>query len=311
MPDEIEETAGIMLVEREALVQRIPGLLDGLTEDQRKRLLSIGQKRNFEAEQALFSQGDAPGGIYLIESGRIRSYYTAPSGREVTLAYWFPGNFVGAPDMFGGGTHMWGSSAVQRTSTIFLPGPELRRLALASAPIAVALLDALSFTRAAIRPWRRCSAARSATERLEHPLVFLATVYGLKERDGTVIAASFTHRRSREPHRPTRQWVTVQLARLQERGIVRYNRAPRHPPAGVAGLEGSRLTPRTLRVPSPQPFAATRRGVAMLPASNRRAMPASGSSAQAGAAASRSHRNAARSTPLGTATAHRSSRFAK
>src|SRR4030095_1911120 len=28
--DEIEETAGIMLVEREALVQRIPGLLDGL-----------------------------------------------------------------------------------------------------------------------------------------------------------------------------------------------------------------------------------------------------------------------------------------
>lgn len=62
-------------VEREALVQRIPGLLDGLTEDQRRRLLSIGQKRNFEAEQALFSQGDAHDGIYLIESGRIRSCY--------------------------------------------------------------------------------------------------------------------------------------------------------------------------------------------------------------------------------------------
>ena len=81
MSDEIEETAGIMLVEREALVQRIPGLLDGLTENERKRLLSIGQKRDFEAEQALFSHGDPHGGIYLIESGRIRSYYTAPSGR--------------------------------------------------------------------------------------------------------------------------------------------------------------------------------------------------------------------------------------
>ena len=106
-----------MLVEREALVQRIPGLLDGLTEDERKRLLSIGQKRDFEAEQPLFRQEDPHGGIYLIESGRIRSYYTAPSGREVRLAYWFPGNFVGAPDMFGGGTHMWGSSAVQRSNT--------------------------------------------------------------------------------------------------------------------------------------------------------------------------------------------------
>src|SRR5882724_10488895 len=118
--DEIEETAGIMLVEREALVQRIPGLLDGLAEDERKRLLSIGQKRDFEAEQPLFRQGDAHGGIFLIESGRIRSYYAAPSGREVTLAYWFPGNFVGAPDMFGGGTHMWGSSAVQRSTATFL-----------------------------------------------------------------------------------------------------------------------------------------------------------------------------------------------
>jgi CRP-like cAMP-binding protein len=222
--DEIEETAGIMLVEREALVQRIPGLLDGLAEDERKRLLSIGQKRDFEAEQALFRQGDQHGGIYLIESGRIRSYYTAPSGREVTLAYWFPGNFVGAPDMFGGGTHMWGSSAVQRTGTIFLPGPELRRLALASAPIAVALLDALSFKARCYSAMAQMLGTRSATERLEHLLVFLATVYGLKERDGTVIAASFTHADLASLIGSTRQWVTVQLARLQERGIVRYNR---------------------------------------------------------------------------------------
>src|SRR5882724_2442923 len=215
-----------MLVEREALVRRIPGLLDGLGDEERKRLLSIGQKRTFEVEQPLFRHGDAHKGIFLIESGRIRSYYTAPSGREVTLAYWFPGNFVGAPDMFGGGTqtHMWGSSAVQRSATIFLPGAELRRLALGSAAIAVALLDALSFKARCYSAMAQMLGTRSATERLEHLLVFLATVYGLKERDGTVIAASFTHADLASLIGSTRQWVTVQLARLQERGIVRYNR---------------------------------------------------------------------------------------
>jgi CRP/FNR family cyclic AMP-dependent transcriptional regulator len=224
VPDEIEETAGIMLVEREALVRRIPGLLDGLSADDRSCLLGIGQKRSFDAEQPLFRQGDAHNGIFLIESGRIRSYYVAPSGREVTLAYWFPGNFVGAPDIFGGGTHMWASSAVQRTATIFLPGPELRRLALGSASIAVALLDALSFKARCYSAMAQMLGTRSATERLEHLLVFLATVYGLKEPSGTVIAASFTHADLASLIGSTRQWVTVQLARLQERGVLRYNR---------------------------------------------------------------------------------------
>ena len=224
MPDDINETVGIMLAERQALVRHIPGLLDGLSEDDRKRLLAIGQKRIFEPEQPLFRQGDLHKGLFLLESGRVRSYYTAPSGREVTLAYWFPGNFVGAPEMFGGGTHMWGSSAVQRTTTIFLPGAELRRLALASATIAVALLDALSFKARCYSAMAQMLGTRSATERLEHLLVFLATVYGLKEERGTVIAASFTHADLASLIGSTRQWVTVQLARLQKRGVLRYNR---------------------------------------------------------------------------------------
>ena len=224
MPDDINETVGIMLAERQTLVRHIPGLLDGLSEDDRKRLLAIGQKRIFEPEQPLFRQGDLHKGLFLLESGRVRSYYTAPSGREVTLAYWFPGNFVGAPEMFGGGTHMWGSSAVQRTTTIFLPGAELRRLALASATIAVALLDALSFKARCYSAMAQMLGTRSATERLEHLLVFLATVYGLKEERGTVIAASFTHADLASLIGSTRQWVTVQLARLQKRGVLRYNR---------------------------------------------------------------------------------------
>jgi CRP/FNR family transcriptional regulator, cyclic AMP receptor protein len=224
MPDEVEETAGIMLVEREALMQRVPSFLHSLSKEQRGRLLSIGEKRYFEAEQPLFHQGDPHKGIYLIESGRIRSFYQAPSGREVTLAYWFPGNFVGALNIFGGGTHMWGSSAVQRSSTIFLLGAELKRLALDSAEIAVALLDALSFKARCYSAMAQMLGTRSATERLEHLLTFLSTVYGVKERNGTVIAASFTHADLASLIGTTRQWVTIQLSRLQKRGVVRYNR---------------------------------------------------------------------------------------
>lgn len=231
MPDEKthlredgEEAASIMLVESDSLVRPVPGLLDSLDEVHRKKLLAIGHRRTFEQDDRLWQQGDSHEGIYLITEGRVRSFYIAPSGREVTLAYWLAGNFVGGPDIFGGSPHVWCSSAMQRSATIFLPGPALRKLALESAPIAVALLDALGFKSRCYSAMAQMLGTRSATERLERLLIFLATTYGLKGDDGIMIAASFNHADLAALIGSTRQWVTTQFARLQRRGVLRYNR---------------------------------------------------------------------------------------
>jgi CRP/FNR family cyclic AMP-dependent transcriptional regulator len=218
------KTSGIMLAERGALVRSIPRIFDELSETDRDRLLAIGRRLSFEEGTPIFSQGEEHVGIHLIETGRVHSYYKAPSGRAVTLAYWLPGNFVGAPAMFGGGAHMWESVAVQKTTTIFLEGAALRTLATGSAAIALALLDALAFKARCYSTMAQMLGTRSAAERLKHLLRFLATTYGLKEPDGTVIAAVFTQAELANLIGSTRQWVTVQLARLQERGIIRYDR---------------------------------------------------------------------------------------
>lgn len=219
-----EETAGIMLVENDSLVRPIPGLLDSLSAGNRKKLLAIGHLRSFEQDEPLWQQGDPHEGIYLITEGRVRSFYISPSGREVTLAYWLEGNFVGGPDIFGGIPHVWCSSATRRCETIFLPGPSLRRLALESAPIAVALLDAVGFKARCYSAMAQMLGTRSATERLERLLAFLATAYGLKGDDGIMIAASFNHADLAALIGSTRQWVTVQFSNLQSRGVLRYSR---------------------------------------------------------------------------------------
>jgi CRP-like cAMP-binding protein len=58
----------------------------------------------FKSGDPVFLQGHCHEGIYLIEVGIVRVYYTGPSGREITLAYWPPGHFIGGPEIFGGGT---------------------------------------------------------------------------------------------------------------------------------------------------------------------------------------------------------------
>jgi CRP/FNR family transcriptional regulator, cyclic AMP receptor protein len=81
--------------EHETSLRKNSNLLDRLTREQRATLLEIGERRTFEIDQPLFAQGDPHDGIYLIETGRVSSYYQAPSGRQITLAYGFPETWSG------------------------------------------------------------------------------------------------------------------------------------------------------------------------------------------------------------------------
>ena len=72
--------------------------------------------------KTLFAQGERHHGVFLIENGLIRTFYTSPVGREITLAYWQPGNIVGTPQVLGSGTHMWSGIAVRRYGRLCVPG---------------------------------------------------------------------------------------------------------------------------------------------------------------------------------------------
>jgi len=81
----------LLLSESRTLLAGPPPLFQGLSARERELVLSHGRRRVLNRGQTLFSQGTTHEGIYLIESGRIRVFYNAPSGREITLAYWYPG----------------------------------------------------------------------------------------------------------------------------------------------------------------------------------------------------------------------------
>lgn len=83
------------------------GFLDCLSLDEIKTVRRATTKRSYQPGETIFLQGDRHNGIFLIEAGQVRTYYAGPSGREITLAYWTPGHFVGGPEVFGGGLHIW------------------------------------------------------------------------------------------------------------------------------------------------------------------------------------------------------------
>lgn len=219
-----DRSAGILLAENEGFAAREPSLIDRLREDDRRRVLRHAHRRTLRRDELLFAQGDPHNGIVIVQSGRIRSFYTAPSGREITLAYWFPGNFIGGPNIFGGGIHMWAAAAVQKSEVTSLPGPALRELAASIPDLALGLIDALAFKARCYSAVAQMLGTRSISERLAQLLFFLASTYGIEEPKGIFIATSFTHEELAHLVGATRQWVTIRLTRLQKAGIVQYRR---------------------------------------------------------------------------------------
>jgi CRP-like cAMP-binding protein len=210
----------LLLNESERTIGGPPALFDKLSRAERETVLKHGRRRVFYRGQSLFSQGMKNDGIYFVESGRIRVFYTAPSQREITLAYWLPGNFVGGPEIFGGGVHQWSGVASSNSSVIHLCGNDLRRLVVEVPNLAIGLIEGLAFKGKCYSALAQMLGTRSITERLAHLLLHLVDLYGRKDPDGMLIDAAFTHADLAHMVGATRQWITISLKRLHDRKVI-------------------------------------------------------------------------------------------
>ena len=119
---------------------------------------------------------------------------------------------------------MWAAAAVQKSEVTMLPGRALRELAATIPDLALGLIDALAFKARCYSAVAQMLGTRSIAERLAQLLFFLASTYGIEEPNGIFIATSFTHSELAHLVGATRQWVTINLTRLQKAGIVEYRR---------------------------------------------------------------------------------------
>ena len=162
---------------------------------------------------------------HLFGCVRITLLYTYPLGREFTLAYWHVGNCVGGPEVFEGAVHQWSGVASSNCSVVHLPGKELRSLAVEIPNLAIGLIEGLTFKGKCYSALAQMLGTRSITQRLSHLLLHLVELYGVEDADGRVIAAAFTHADIAHMVGATRQWVTISLKRMQEKGILQTRRS--------------------------------------------------------------------------------------
>lgn len=198
-----------------------PNLLSRLSAEDYMAVRSRGREFTVECGEQVFRQGDRHDGIFVIETGSVRTYYTGPSGREITLAYWTPGHFVGGPEIFGGGEHMWSGVAVRNSRLLHLGGPELQRLMTRLPSIAIGIVEGLVFKGKCYSALVHMLGTRSIVERLAQLFLTLMELDGTKQPDGSIrIERQLTHEELATMVGATRQWVTKTIENFQKDGVI-------------------------------------------------------------------------------------------
>ena len=195
-------------------------LLAGLSDEEYAQVVAASQVRSYAVGQSVFQQGEKHEGIFILLSGEVRTFYVGPTGREITLAYWAPGNFVGGPELFGRGLHVWSGQATQPTQVLQLRGPDLRSLMLNIPRLAVAMVDALAHKGKCYSALVHMLGTRSAAERLAQLILLKAKLDGKQTERGITIKKMLTQEDLSKMVGATRQWVTATLDRLREQGLI-------------------------------------------------------------------------------------------
>lgn len=216
--------SAIYLTETLSELNEGAGFLDRLSLGEIQELRRVSVAVALEPEESAFMQGEPHKGIYLIESGRIKTYYTGPTGKEITLAYWPAGHFVGGPEVFGGGNHMWSAVAMQPSRLRYLPGAAIRGLVERMPSFAVGLIEGLVAKGKCYSALVQMLGTRSAAERLAQLLLILAELHGKPEGDSFVVEREITHDQLAHIIGSTRQWVTSTLTRFQRSGLITIRR---------------------------------------------------------------------------------------
>lgn len=179
-----------------------------------------GTRITIGAGGTVFLQGDQHKGIWLIERGIVRTFYAAPSGRQITLAYWTAGHFVGGPEIFGGGEHVWSADVTESCGLLYLPASAIRRLIETQPGFALCLIEGLVAKGKCYSALVQMLGTRSVVERLTQLLVILAENHGRRDGNRLVIERKLTHDQIATIVGSTRQWVTMTLDRFQKKGII-------------------------------------------------------------------------------------------
>lgn len=177
-------------------------------------------QRTHGDREAILRQGRRADGIVILLSGVVESVYYVDGERDLVLAEWGPGHFIGAPHIFGEGRQKWSARAVGRVDALHLDQGALRALIHRDPDIAIALIEAIGTKGEVCSELAQTLATCNVAQRLAGFLLSLTDGAEAASRPRRVCVPALDLLRLARRIGATRQAVGRALRDLRDHGAI-------------------------------------------------------------------------------------------
>jgi CRP-like cAMP-binding protein len=198
------------------LVRRIP-LFSVLDAEQAQRIADAGEKRHFARGETIIQQGMQSNTLFILLTGRARVYRADDRGREVYLATFHPGDYVGEMSLIDNEAHSASVRAEWNSDVLILGREAFARCLPTNSSLSYTILRGLVLR------------LRRANHQIESLALF--DVYGrvartlldmAETRDGVkVIRTKVSRQDLAKVVGASREMVSRVMADLEARGVIR------------------------------------------------------------------------------------------
>lgn len=198
-------------------------IFSGLTEAELGFVAQRTVPRHYSAGEMVFGEGEACSGLYVVESGHVRIFKSAPSGREQVLSIDGPASSIAEIPVFDGGNYPASGAAVDDVTLLFVSKQDFQALCLAHPQVPlkvlrtvgarlrrlVGIVEELSFT--------------TVRRRLATYLLRLAQKSGKRTDEGVEVTLPITNQDLAAHIGTVRELVSRNLSRLQAEGMLKID----------------------------------------------------------------------------------------
>jgi len=210
-----------MLTRRELYAPPLSDFLGSLEQADRDRLFALGARRVYAKGEAVFRVGDPGAHVYFLETGRVKIFQPADSGREVILWFCLAGEIFGLAEVArGGGGRVVSAQACEASKVLAVSQDAFRGFVAARPKAALLSMQVLSSRLRGLSDVLVNLVADDVHTRIAKLILRLGARYG--RRDGRVIHLDIplTHQEIADMVGTTRQTVTSTLSRLKRQGVL-------------------------------------------------------------------------------------------
>jgi len=176
--------------------------------------------KHFAANEMIFSEGDVCAGLFIVQSGAVKIFKLAPSGREQLLGVERAGNSIAELPVFDGGSYPASSLAVEESDLLFVKKEDFQALCLEHPEVALKVLRVVGRRLRGLVGIIEDLSFTTVRQRL---IAYLLRIAGPTKGAKNVVELSLpaSHQELAAELGTVRELVSRNLSRLQAEGLIK------------------------------------------------------------------------------------------